>query len=115
MIYPRTSPAAPDGAGLCPPEACTETSGAAGLPREMLCILGTKSPKFLRNFRGPAGLHQVIKTKSVREAIDIAKKRVSLKGLILVAGSLFIVGEARQILTKIPFLKISPQNKVKIV
>jgi len=54
-------------------------------------IIRSQKPKY-RN--------QIIKTKEVGEAIGIAKKKARPEDLILVTGSLFVVGEARQIYTK---------------
>lgn len=39
----------------------------------------------------------IMKTGNVREALNLAKKNAGEKDLILIAGSLFVVGEARQL------------------
>jgi dihydrofolate synthase/folylpolyglutamate synthase len=43
---------------------------------------------------------QVIKTKTVKEALRLAKVKADRQDLILVAGSLFVVGEARHMIIK---------------
>ena len=41
------------------------------------------------------------KTRSVKAALDLAKKKAMFEDLILVTGSLFLVGEVRSLLKKI--------------
>lgn len=43
-----------------------------------------------------AGSYQINKTKNVKEAVDLARQKANRGDLILITGSLFVVGEARQ-------------------
>ncbi|MFH1678766.1 MAG: hypothetical protein ABH914_04010 [Candidatus Omnitrophota bacterium] len=43
---------------------------------------------------------RIVKRKKVREALGLARKNSGIEDIILVTGSLFVVGEARDLLVK---------------
>ena len=70
------------------------------------------NPNILRNF---IKRDKIIKmTSNVKEALDLAKENATKKDVILVTGSLFLVGEARGIILKNTLTQISADSPHKI-
>jgi len=55
-----------------------------------------------------------IRTRRIGEALEIAKKMARSQDLILITGSLFLVGEARQIQNRNSLLKSPHKNKILV-